>query len=486
MAEKEEIIKKNLIKRVMKGEWKEVVEICGRQPEVRRMKINQSGGTALHVAVYESSLKDGWDKIHQFGRRNSDGCTVLHCAIDGEYFELAYQIMARFPDFQHCVDERGYSALHLVATKHSSFRSSCSLTLCQTLLYHYSGSKPQPGHQSSYHRIPKKSHLDSNLDNQTLQEDTPQETPSSSCSFTFSFSNTKQGIDVAKLLNAVTDSLVSLESSSQQNQTKKDTNINSSKKRYQRNSKGQLMLIAVGSRQPHVLQLLLKSKSTKSIDDLLHCLDNEGNSALHLAAMLKTYQPWLAPNAALQMQWEIKWYKWLMKTSDSCTIIAALIATVAFATMASVPGGTESNGDPVLQAHRMFKVFSTSSLGALCFSLTAVVMFLAILTSRHKAKDFGKDLPTELLIGLTALFLSIASVSVSFCGGYFLVLKDVVRDAKTIEYVVAVIPVIAFSVALFPLYFKLILATIKKVPERGFMVITGGVELRGHKTVGNN
>ncbi|CAL5410874.1 unnamed protein product [Camellia sinensis] len=84
-----------------------------------------------------------------------------------------------------------------------------------------SGSKPQPGHQSSYHEIPKKSHLDSNLDNQTLQEETPQETPSSSCSFTLSFSNTKQGIDVAKLLNAVTDSLVSLESSSQKNQTKK-------------------------------------------------------------------------------------------------------------------------------------------------------------------------------------------------------------------------------------------------------------------------
>ncbi|KAL7172385.1 hypothetical protein ACSBR2_031974 [Camellia fascicularis] len=174
--------------------------------------------------------------------------------------------------------------------------------------------------------------------------------------------------------------------------------------------------------------------------------------------------------------------QWLMKTSDSCAIVAALIATVAFATMASVPDGTESNGDPVLQAHRMFKVFSTSSLGALCFSLTAVVMFLAILTSQHKAKDFGKDLPTKRLIGLTALFLSKASVLVSFCGGYFFVPKDVVRDVKTIEYVVAVIPVIAFAVAQFPLYFMLILATIKKVPERGFTVITGGGERRGGLT----
>ncbi|KAI7984581.1 Homeobox-leucine zipper protein REVOLUTA [Camellia lanceoleosa] len=76
------------------------------------------------------------------------------------------------------------------------------------------------------------------------------------------------------------------------------------------NSNGKnLMLISVENRQPHVLQLLLKSKSTKSIDDLLHCLNNEGNSALHLATMLKTYQPWLAPNATLQMQCEIKWYE---------------------------------------------------------------------------------------------------------------------------------------------------------------------------------
>ncbi|KAL7179625.1 hypothetical protein ACSBR1_042929 [Camellia fascicularis] len=170
--------------------------------------------------------------------------------------------------------------------------------------------------------------------------------------------------------------------------------------------------------------------------------------------------------------------EWLMKTSDSCTIVAALIATVAFATSVSVPGGTKSHGEPVLGREPMFEIFSFSSLGMLCFSLTAVVMFLAILTSRHQPTDFVSILPTKLLIGLTALFLSIASVSLSFCGGHFFIVKDILKDAKVVEYVVVVIPVLVFALVQFPLYFKLIWATMKKVPDRGFMVTssdgTGG------------
>ncbi|KAI7982683.1 hypothetical protein LOK49_LG15G00476 [Camellia lanceoleosa] len=94
MAEKEETIKKNLIKRVMKGEWKEVVEICGRQPEVRRMKITQSGGTTLHTAVYEGQeqvVKDLLDMIE-----DSD-------ANDDDERELAL------------ADKKGNTALHLAA-----------------------------------------------------------------------------------------------------------------------------------------------------------------------------------------------------------------------------------------------------------------------------------------------------------------------------------------------------------------------------------
>ncbi|XP_028112766.1 uncharacterized protein LOC114310866 [Camellia sinensis] len=238
--------------------------------------------------------------------------------------------------------------------------------------------------------------------------------------------------------------------------------------------------------------------------------------------MLKTYQSWVAPDAVLQMQWEIKWYlfiketipkqlsasennkgktpeeifmkthselvdldtNWLMKTSDSCTLVATLIATVAFATSASVPGGVEGrNGEPVLRQQGMFEVFAIASLVALCFSCISAIMFLSILTSRHQTMDFGTDLPRKLLIGLTALFISIASMLASFCGGHFFIVKDIMRGASIAEYFVVLVPVGFFLGAQFPLYFKLMLATFTKVPERGFMLaskIQGG-EAPGQK-----
>ncbi|KAL2463308.1 Ankyrin-repeat containing protein [Forsythia ovata] len=151
---------------------------------------------------------------------------------------------------------------------------------------------------------------------------------------------------------------------------------------------------------------------------LFHQLDDQGNSIMHLAAMNGELEPWRIPGAALQMQWEIKWYKhvkhsipplcfahnnnkgetprkifkqtheklikegsyWLIKTSESCSVIAALIAAVAFATSATMPGGLDDKtGHPVLEDHIAFDVFSITSLVALCLSITALVFFLAII-----------------------------------------------------------------------------------------------------------
>ncbi|KAI7982682.1 hypothetical protein LOK49_LG15G00477 [Camellia lanceoleosa] len=695
------------------------------------------------------------DKLYQEGRRNSDGRTILHCAIDGEYFDLAYQIIIRFPDFIHSYDHRGYTPFDLLASKQSAFRSSCSLTWGQRFIYNLVrlpcvGKKFQ---FNWYHRLINFYHIkfiiyvtqQHSKATATPEEETGKEVPSdtpaskpkndlkiqeendnnlnnkppietkteasdtgigssservhvdyktttenknlwrilkkntsnthdpkassdpSTCwklfigemwklfvdgasnrhgaglgiqavnlvfpvsnneaeyetlltglksalymkatelmvysdsqlvvnqilgdyeakddrmakyqeSPTSRFEQEKQALrrilhkfefqsveNVAIFLFSILDarSMVDLlrkvkeikvlrarvsnmeegrrreEKKMQEMSSKSQSPIMIAAKNgieeivesilkkfkvamHDVNSDGKnLMILAVENRQPQIYQLLVKmgkkEKKEKIIRDLFLGVDTEGNSALHLAATLKTYQPWRAPDAILQMQWEIKWYEcikekmpqhllglqnkdgktaeeilmethselvkndteWLMKTSDSCTIVAALIATVAFATSVSVPGGTKGHGEPVLGREPMFEIFSFSSLGTLCFSLTAVVMFLAILTSRHQATDFGCILPTKLLIGLTALFLSIASVLVSFCGGHFFVVRDILKDAKAIEYVVAVIPVLVFAIAQFPLYFKLIWATMNKVPQRGFMVASGGTGAGG-------
>nr|POF21891.1 hypothetical protein CFP56_55390 [Quercus suber] len=73
-------------------------------------------------------------------------------------------------------------------------------------------------------------------------------------------------------------------------------------------SEGQnIVLLAAKNRQTHVLQLLLEQEFVKR--KLIHEVDTDENNALHLAAQIGKQRPWLIPGAALQMQWEIKWYE---------------------------------------------------------------------------------------------------------------------------------------------------------------------------------
>ncbi|KAB1216029.1 hypothetical protein CJ030_MR4G022483 [Morella rubra] len=161
--------------------------------------------------------------------------------------------------------------------------------------------------------------------------------------------------------------------------------------------------------------------------------------------------------------------EWLTNTSESCSVVAALIATVAFATSTTVPGGVnQDSGIPILERQPAFNVFAISSLVALCFSVTAVVMFLAILTSRFQPKDFGTNLPWKLLMGLTSLFVSIAAILISFCAGHFFVLKDKLKYWAFPVYGVTCLPVSFFAMAQFSLYVDLLWAIIKKVPQRSY------------------
>ncbi|KAG6619178.1 hypothetical protein I3842_Q106100 [Carya illinoinensis] len=273
--------------------------------------------------------------------------------------------------------------------------------------------------------------------------------------------------------------------------------------------KKNIVLLAVENRQPNVYQLLLEIKDPQKESVFRH-VDNDGNSAQHLAARLGDYKPWLIPGAALQMQWENKWHEyvknsmplnffprhnnqgktpsdlftethkdlvkngseWLTNTSQSCSVVAVLIATVAFASSTTVPGGFKEDTDiPVLQNKPGFDLFAISSLVALCFSLTALVLFLAILTSRYEETDFGKGLPRKLLVGLTSLFVSIAAMLLSFCGGHFFVLKEELKFAAFRVYAVTCLPVTFFAAAQFPLYFDLLRATFSKVPQRSYKIV---------------
>lgn len=69
-----------------------------------------------------------------------------------------------------------------------------------------------------------------------------------------------------------------------------------------------LILLAVGYRQPKVYELLQRRNILK--ESMFRQLENEENSVLHFAAKLgESCKPWWISGAALQMQWENKWYE---------------------------------------------------------------------------------------------------------------------------------------------------------------------------------
>jgi len=148
---------------------------------------------------------------------------------------------------------------------------------------------------------------------------------------------------------------------------------------------------------------------------------------------------------------------WLKETSESCSVVAALLAGVSFAASTTVPGGNRSEtGEPTLEGKPAFDAFAMSSLIGLCFSLTALIMFLSILTSRKEAQDFRIDLPRKLLLGLSSLFMSIIAMFTAFCSGHFFLIEHRYKHMVFLIYATTSFPLSLYAIAQLPLYMDLL------------------------------
>ncbi|XP_050133985.1 uncharacterized protein LOC126610054 isoform X2 [Malus sylvestris] len=226
-------------------------------------------------------------------------------------------------------------------------------------------------------------------------------------------------------------------------------------------------------------------------------VDKFNNTLLHSAARLSPpAQLKHIQCAALQMQRELQWFKEVEKivpskflevvnytdgmtardlftknhkelanecersmkaTATSCTVVAALIVTIMFIAVFSVPGGIKA-GFPVFLNKRIFMVFIAADVFSLFSSTTSVVTFLGILNSRYAEDDFLKSLPTKMMIGLFTLFSSIVTMMIAFSSTLFLML-----EAK--EWIVAPIillasvPVVSFVWMQFSLLVEIFIST---------------------------
>ncbi|KAK3038022.1 hypothetical protein RJ639_029973 [Escallonia herrerae] len=154
--------------------------------------------------------------------------------------------------------------------------------------------------------------------------------------------------------------------------------------------------------------------------------------------------------------------QWMKDTANSCTIVAALIVTVVFASAITVPGG--NNGDtglPIFTHNPAFVVFAISDALALFSSTSSLLMFLSILTSRYGEQDFLYALPKRLIIGLLTLFLSIISMMIAFTATIYMLFEYKGRWILTPVAVLSGLPVTIFMWLQFPLLLDLMKSTYK-------------------------
>ncbi|XP_011012287.1 PREDICTED: uncharacterized protein LOC105116565 [Populus euphratica] len=76
------------------------------------------------------------DRYRDSYYRGNKGDTILHVAISGEYFDLAFQIIHLDPKLVNLVNERGISPLHCLASRHTAFKSGFHLRPYYNIIYH--------------------------------------------------------------------------------------------------------------------------------------------------------------------------------------------------------------------------------------------------------------------------------------------------------------------------------------------------------------
>ncbi|KAB2610744.1 ankyrin repeat-containing protein [Pyrus ussuriensis x Pyrus communis] len=231
--------------------------------------------------------------------------------------------------------------------------------------------------------------------------------------------------------------------------------------------------------------------------------DKDYNNKLHIAGLLSPSaqaQLYRIPGAALQMQRELQWYKevetivppkflefrnkderltprelftknhsgllkegekWMKETATSYTVVGALIITIMFAAVITIPGGNKDTGFPAFIDEKLFMLFMISDAISLFSSTTATLTFLGILTSRYAEDDFLKSLPMKMIIGLATLFLAIATMMIAFSAALLII----VRQQSWIvipTILLSSVPVTLFAWMQFPLLVRITISTYGK------------------------
>ncbi|XP_019199125.1 PREDICTED: ankyrin repeat domain-containing protein 6-like [Ipomoea nil] len=93
--------------------------ILGETP----LYVSAAAGEEQVFSILLSATVATYDPEHSTLKRE-DGCTILHAAVMNEHYDLAMEILSKFPKLACKPNGRGMTALNVLATHHHSFRSA--------------------------------------------------------------------------------------------------------------------------------------------------------------------------------------------------------------------------------------------------------------------------------------------------------------------------------------------------------------------------
>jgi len=142
---------------------------------------------------------------------------------------------------------------------------------------------------------------------------------------------------------------------------------------------------------------------------------------------------------------------WMKDTSNSCMLVATLIATITFAAAITVPGGNnQDKGIPIFLLDKTFMLFIVSDALALFSSMASLLMFLSIIHGRYAKEDFVVALPRRVVLGMASLFFAVGTTMIAFGAALSMLLEKRLVWAPYPIAFLACVPVTLFAKLQFP------------------------------------
>jgi hypothetical protein len=159
---------------------------------------------------------------------------------------------------------------------------------------------------------------------------------------------------------------------------------------------------------------------------------------------------------------------WIKETTQSCSTVAALVATVVFAAACLYRAwSSDDKGKPNFINSPYFLAFTVSDVLSLASSLTSLVVFLSLLTSPFELQDFHISLPRKLILGFTFLFFAVITTMISFGATILILIQTKSKLTTLLLSIAAFFPVLIFAIMQFRLCVSFMGSTFNILKKNG-------------------